>query len=141
MVGPNFRDNSAPDAILGHSENSEQTIEEPYRAGGEQPIVVGVVAPFKDDVVPAADNDEDGKEDVQDKKGFVGEAAEVDVAKDQHGAGEDGGDDAPLPVGLRGLGRVATHTLVLLQQGDAVDDGLNSEDAGNPAVQEDVGRV
>ena len=92
-------------------------------------------------MVPAANNDQDGEEDVQDKEGFVGKAAEVDVAKDQHGAGEDGGDDAPLPVGHRTLGRVAAHTLVLPQQGDAVDDGLDSEDAGNPAVQENVGRV
>ena len=141
MVGPYFRDNGAPGAILGHSEKPEQTVEEPYRAGGEQPIVVEVVAEFKDDVVPAADDDENGKENVQDEECFVGEAAEVDVAEDQHGAGEDGGDDAPIPVGFRGLGREIAPTLIHHQQGNAVDNGLDSEDAGNPAVQEDVGRV
>ncbi len=141
MVGPYFRDNGAPGAILGHSDNPEQTVEEPYRAGGEQPVVVEVVAKCKDNVVPAADNDEDGKDNVHDEEGFVGEAAEVDVAEDQHGTGEDGGGDAPIPVGLRGLGREGAPTLVHHQQGNAVDNGLDGEDAGNPAVHEDVGRV
>ena len=141
IVGPDLRDNGAPGTVLGHSENPEQTVEEPYRAGGEEPIVVEVVAPFQDDVVPAADDDQDGEEDMQDEEGFVGEAAEVHVAEDQHGAGEDSSDNAPAPVGLCGLGRVVAETLVHQQQGDTVDDSLDGEDAGDPAVQEDVGRV
>ena len=88
-------DNSAPNAIIGHAEHAKQTVEEPYRAGGVQPVIVEVVAKPEDDVVPAADDDEDGEEDVQDEKGFVSEAAEVEVAEDEHGAGEDGGDNAP----------------------------------------------
>ena len=64
IVGPYFRDNGAPGAIIRHPENPEQTVEEPYCAGGEQPVIVEVVAPFEDDVIPAADDDEDSKEDV-----------------------------------------------------------------------------
>ena len=141
MIGTEFCDNGASGAITAHSEDPEQTVEEPYGAGGKEPIVVEVIAKFQDGVVPAADDDEDGEEDMQDEEGLVDKAAEVDVAEDQHGAGEDGGDDAPAPVGLLGLGRIVAQTLVHQQQGNAVENSLDGEDAGDPAVQENVSRV
>ena len=64
MVRAHFSDNGAPNAITGDAEYAEQTIEEPYRAGGVQPIVVEVVAKVEDDVVPAANDDKHGEEDV-----------------------------------------------------------------------------
>lgn len=141
MVRTYFGDDGAVDAVLSDAEHAQHAVEEPDRTGGVEPVVVEVIAPLEDDVVPAADDDEGGEEDVQDEEGFIGEAAKVEVAKDKHGAGEDGGDDAPEPAGLLGLDRVAACAFVCQQQSDAMDDGLDVEDAGKPAVQEEVDRV
>lgn len=92
-------------------------------------------------MVPAADDDDDSEEDVQNEKGFIGQAAEIKVAEDEHGGGEHSGDDAPQPIGQFGLGRVASRALICKQQGDAMNNCLDGKDAGDPTMQEHVSGV
>jgi len=82
-------------AVLGYAEHSQQTVKDPYSAGCDLPVVVEVVAPPEDDAVPAADDDQYCKDNMQKQEGFVCKASEVDVAQDEHRTGQYGSDDAP----------------------------------------------
>ena len=112
MIWADLCDNRSPHAVLCDPQNAHQAIEEPDSRGGVEPVIVESQAESRGRMVPAADDDEYRKDDVEDEEELVGKAAEVKMAEDQHGTSEDSGDDPPSPVCLDGLFCVAAGTLV-----------------------------
>ncbi len=86
-------------------------------------------------MVPASDDDEDAQHDVKDEEELILRRAHVQPAADGEQDRRDGGHGAPGP----------PHCLCLLSVGlqadDGVDDNVERKDAGDPAVQQEVGRV
>lgn len=103
VIGADLCDDRTTYTVLHHTEHADQSVKEPNRTGGEQPVVVEVVSPFENDMVPTSHDDKDSQDDVQDQEELVRQSSEVQVTQDQHGAGEHCGDNAPEPIRHLGL--------------------------------------
>ena len=52
MISTNICDGGTPDAVLHHTEDAENAVEAPNGHRSVEPVVVEVVAPLEDDMVP-----------------------------------------------------------------------------------------
>ncbi|KFY22865.1 hypothetical protein V493_06266, partial [Pseudogymnoascus sp. VKM F-4281 (FW-2241)] len=128
----------AADSHLGDAQDADQAVGEPHSARGVDPHLVTPLAVEEElDVVPAPNEHEDGEHDVKDEEPFVGLAAHVQRADDEHDAHGERGDDAPDPVLQHRL--LGERALLDVQDEleDRVQDGLEREDARHPPVQQE----
>lgn len=139
-VGRNLGDGGAADARLGDAQHAHHAVKEPHGADHVYPQLVDArVAHPVDDVVPAADDDKDGQDDVEEQKHLVRGAAQPQDALGHESHQAEHGYDAPDPVGRVHVGVVLAQPDVGLQHGDGVDDGVGDAEAGDPAVEQNKG--
>lgn len=79
VILPNLCDNGAAHAVLHYAEYTNQAIEEPYRTRSKEPVIVEIVSPLEDDMVPTSDNNKDSQDDVQDQEELVRQPSEVEM--------------------------------------------------------------
>lgn len=117
------------------SNNPRDAIEKPHRRYDVDPVedpseeLIEIVV-----VVPAADDEDNGEDNVHEQKDLVEGATDVQSAAEGENDGAERGDDAPDPVGL-GLFHVEVSLSAVEDEGDdGVEDRLEGENASYPAV-------
>lgn len=132
---PRDRRHGAAQPRLEQAPETKQPVKKPDRASAVDPRLV---APSERepvvDVVPAANKDEDGEDDVGGEKEFVECAADVEAAAQDEDHQGHGGDGAPDPVLLfcfRG---------VVQREGEkSVEEGEEGSDARDPSMEKEEG--
>lgn len=54
VIITNIRDSGALDAVLHHAEGTEEAVKAPYGHRSEEPVVIEVVVPLEDHVIPVS---------------------------------------------------------------------------------------
>ncbi|KJR88156.1 uncharacterized protein SPSK_07046 [Sporothrix schenckii 1099-18] len=128
-------------AVVQDATDTHGAVKGPKGKRNVQPGLVAVdVAKVRHQVVPAADEHEDGERDVHDQEDLVPARAQRQDGQARRQAKRNGADDAPPVEGHGDLGGVGggariTGCIVRIGVDNGVHDGLDGGDARGPAVQ------
>lgn len=130
-------------AVLEHTQHvHHHPVKEPDCTCCVQPHFVAEFALEANvDMILAAGDDEDSEEDMDDEEYLIRLTTHVEVASHQHNDDCHCGDATPDPIRKAQLFRVCPIVDIESQCCDGMDDGLEPEDAGDPAVQQHEGGV